>query len=585
MATPVETRKVFDYTVDQSAPFWRVNSSVRVVPSPDMFGEGESKWKNADKILEAGPWHIQNQPLIVRKWEVEMEVLDFNLSKLPVWFLLSNIPLELFTQRGIACIESTLGQPLYMDKVTAQQQRLAYAQQTKATVQKWIPKNKKPVVQEVKDSAQAAYVSSKGKDALVENINPASSSGSEVPVENLKEKESGSTCATEQSEEMLKNQSGFAGEVKEKKRAMNYREGKKEIGVDDTASDSSSIETKEPLAIAYPGPEFNDFEKECFSVGQIWALYDTLDVMPRFYAQIRKVFSSGFKLRITWLEPDPDDENKIKWVSESLPVSCGNCKIFPRKGETRTLFKNWNIGWKSGSGSDLKFEYEFVEILSEDAEGVGIHVAYVTKVKGFVSVFCRMSKDGVNTFLIPPNELFRFSHKNPSFVLTEEERKQIPGKPGGRDCWSIIESNPVFRIHVTWLLPCPTEGTTQWYDEEMPTCCGRFRTEKSSQAYSSTYSFSHKLKADPIGRKDEYTILPRKDEIWALYRNWCSGIKCCDLENWEYDIVQVIEETDQCIKIRFSHQISFFQLTDERNGEQRGFWELDPVALPRQDKK
>ena len=229
--------------------------------------------------------------------------------------------------------------------------------------------------------------------------------------------------------------------------------------VDDPVSDSSFKETKEPLLFACPEPEFNDFDKDkkegCFSVGQIWALYDELDAMPRFYARIRKVFSSGFKLRITWLEPDPDDENEIEWVNEGLPVSCGKFKhgasentedglmfshliywekgtcidtykVFPRKGETWALYKNWNIKWKSDTGTDQKYEYEFVVILSEDAEGVGIHVAYLTKVKGFVSVFCQMSKDGVDTFLIPPNELFRFSHRVPSFVLTGEERKGVP---------------------------------------------------------------------------------------------------------------------------------------------------------------
>ena len=29
-----------------------------------------------DKVLEEGPWHIQNQPLIVRKWEPGLASLD-----------------------------------------------------------------------------------------------------------------------------------------------------------------------------------------------------------------------------------------------------------------------------------------------------------------------------------------------------------------------------------------------------------------------------------------------------------------------------------------------------------------------------
>ncbi|KAI3691304.1 hypothetical protein L2E82_49619 [Cichorium intybus] len=74
-------------------------------------------------------------------------------------------------------------------------------------------------------------------------------------------------------------------------------------------------------------PEFTNFDKEkekdCFEVDQIWACYDPIDGMPRFYAIIRKVYKSGFRVRITWLEADPDNPPEIKWAEEGLPVSCG----------------------------------------------------------------------------------------------------------------------------------------------------------------------------------------------------------------------------------------------------------------------
>ena len=83
--------------------------------------------KMRDKVLESGPWHIQNRPLIVRRWEAEMKSLEFSMAKLPLWIQLSNIPLELFSQKGISYIASGLGNPLYMDRITTSQQRLAYA--------------------------------------------------------------------------------------------------------------------------------------------------------------------------------------------------------------------------------------------------------------------------------------------------------------------------------------------------------------------------------------------------------------------------------------------------------------------------
>ena len=56
-----------------------------------------------------------------------MKSLDFNMDKLLVWIKLGNVPLELFTQRGLSYIASAIGVPLYMDQITAKKQRLSFA--------------------------------------------------------------------------------------------------------------------------------------------------------------------------------------------------------------------------------------------------------------------------------------------------------------------------------------------------------------------------------------------------------------------------------------------------------------------------
>ncbi|KAK4782622.1 hypothetical protein SAY86_006996 [Trapa natans] len=96
--------------------------------------------------------------------------------------------------------------------------------------------------------------------------------------------------------------------------------------------DSPSAEVgKNPENYEYPDLDFHDFDKDrkegCFSVGQIWAVYDSLECMPRFYVRIRKVVSHGFKLKVTWLEPLPYKKDEKRWVSEDLPGSCGKFVI------------------------------------------------------------------------------------------------------------------------------------------------------------------------------------------------------------------------------------------------------------------
>ncbi|KAK2640698.1 hypothetical protein Ddye_028493 [Dipteronia dyeriana] len=156
-------------------------------------------------------------------------------------------------------------------------------------------------------------------------------------------------------------------------------------------STASEEEVKEldPELLKYPDPEFSDFDKDrvesCFAVNQLWPIYDTCDGMPRYYALIKKVFSSGFKLQITWLEPDPGEND---WCDVDLPVAC--------------------------------------EVLTDFKANVGIGVAYLGKVKGFVGVFQRIAKNGVLSFNIAPGELYRFSHRIPSFRMTGKERDGVP---------------------------------------------------------------------------------------------------------------------------------------------------------------
>ncbi|KAG5585797.1 hypothetical protein H5410_046231 [Solanum commersonii] len=65
-----------------------------------------------------------------------------------------------------------------------------------------------------------------------------------------------------------------------------------------------------------PSTMADNFDKEknehCFKVGQVLAAYDNLDAIPRFYAIIRMILSSAFKLHITWLVLELLNEDETK---------------------------------------------------------------------------------------------------------------------------------------------------------------------------------------------------------------------------------------------------------------------------------
>ncbi|KAJ0653447.1 putative DnaJ domain, Chaperone J-domain superfamily [Helianthus annuus] len=387
-------------------------------------------------------------------------------------------------------------------------------------------------------------------------------------------------------------------------------------GCEDT-SDNISESDSEPELVDCPEQEFCNFDKDkeahCFAVDQIWACYDSLDDMPRFYAQINKVYSSGFRLRFTWLESEPTDDLETKWVEEGLPVACGefalgetdetrdrlmfshqivyNKKdgskfsyvVSPQKGETWALYKDWDIKWSSDPESHMKFRFDMVEILSVHDDWVT--VAFLLKVKGFVSVFQR----GVAEHTIPSNERFRFSHRIPSAKLTGTERAGVPtgsfeldmaslpsdfedychyyskvndGQSsssghnfrsdkqiskfqvgqiwayweqhanGIRQCYAQIKKieHQSFKLHVSLLNLCdnPCNGSS---------ACGLFKLSGKRKVLAAN-TFSHIVKAEAFGKKS-FNIHPKEQQIWALCKRQEDAGECEIVEVVGTDAVSI----------------------------------------------
>ncbi|KAH0781641.1 hypothetical protein KY290_001239 [Solanum tuberosum] len=257
------------------------------------------------------------------------------------------------------------------------------------------------------------------------------------------------------------------GERKKLKDCLPYEESfqntKMEIDTTNGSVDVGLCTMSESKSFEYPDLDFSNFDKDkdesCFKVGQVWAVYNTLDGMPRFYGIIREILSPEFKLCITWLELEP--VNETKWLYESFLASCGRFRIgnldniedhlvfsylvcatnrnsndainiFPLKGETWALLKDWG---------NKNLNYEFVEVLSNYNESIGMHVAYLDKTKGFTCLFHRVG----DPFLVPTKGMFRFSHRIPSMKMTGMERDDVPEGSFELDPTSL----PIYQVDVS----------------------------------------------------------------------------------------------------------------------------------------
>ncbi|KAF8390658.1 hypothetical protein HHK36_025185 [Tetracentron sinense] len=226
-----------------------------------------------------------------------------------------------------------------------------------------------------------------------------------------------------------------------------------------TSGADKDTEALEPMSINVPDPDFHDFDKDrterSFGDNQVWAAYDDDDGMPRYYAMINRVISlNPFKMRISWLNSKTNSElGPLDWIGSGFSKSCGDfrigryeindslnsfshkvrwtkgtrgaIRIFPRKGDVWALYRNWSPDWNELTPDEVIHKYNMVEVLDDYNEEEGVSITPLVKVAGFKTVF-HMHLDPREVRRIPKEEMFRFSHQVPSYMLTGQEAQNAP---------------------------------------------------------------------------------------------------------------------------------------------------------------
>nr|GEW35782.1 hypothetical protein [Tanacetum cinerariifolium] len=87
--------------------------------STGLFSFKFSSMDGLDAMLENGLWFIQNNPLILKKWHPNENLLKEDGSVIPVWVKLHGVPVMAFSEDGLSAIATKLGTPLMLDSYTS----------------------------------------------------------------------------------------------------------------------------------------------------------------------------------------------------------------------------------------------------------------------------------------------------------------------------------------------------------------------------------------------------------------------------------------------------------------------------------
>ena len=213
--------------------------------------------------------------------------------------------------------------------------------------------------------------------------------------------------------------------------------------------------------------DFYDFDKDrnerSFKKGQMWAVYDDDDGMPRHYALIDEVVSANpFEVRISWLDLQNNGvEKMINCEKMGFHIPCGRFKvarkasinsvnifshvvdcdraarevyqIYPKKGSVWALYGKATL---DADGKNFAAEgkrcYDIVVFLTSYSEINGLSLAYLEKVDGYKTVFKRQEMGSHAIRFLGKDDIWLVSHQIPAQKLPCNDSPELL-----KDCWEL----------------------------------------------------------------------------------------------------------------------------------------------------
>ncbi|GJR74639.1 putative reverse transcriptase domain-containing protein [Tanacetum coccineum] len=81
----------------------------------ELFFFQFSSMHGLDAMLENGLLFIRNNPLILKKWNPDVNLLKEDVDNVLVWVKLHGVPMTVFSEDGLSVIATKLGTPLMLD--------------------------------------------------------------------------------------------------------------------------------------------------------------------------------------------------------------------------------------------------------------------------------------------------------------------------------------------------------------------------------------------------------------------------------------------------------------------------------------
>ncbi|XP_028554235.1 uncharacterized protein LOC114580536 [Dendrobium catenatum] len=121
-------RPYYEALLNSVKKLWNLKGSLKLISLSDGFFL--FKFSNAEDyelVWSRGAWFIFGKPFVFQKRNSHFSSTREELTSVPIWFKIHNLPLCCWTPIGISKIATKVGHPLAVDALTASKSRLTYA--------------------------------------------------------------------------------------------------------------------------------------------------------------------------------------------------------------------------------------------------------------------------------------------------------------------------------------------------------------------------------------------------------------------------------------------------------------------------
>lgn len=103
---------------------WTLNDKKQMI---DVFEVNKTSMKfrvpnqaDRNRILRRGMWNLASIPVVVTKWSPVIEKEKAPAQAIPIWVHLKNVPINMFSWKGLSFVSSPIGTPVRLHPETTQ---------------------------------------------------------------------------------------------------------------------------------------------------------------------------------------------------------------------------------------------------------------------------------------------------------------------------------------------------------------------------------------------------------------------------------------------------------------------------------